>query len=352
MSLNISRRFNPTGTNNPSSIGLVSKNNDYRRSYAELKLVKPNSSVAVILVNFNQGQFINESLLSVRTQTTTPDKVYVVDDGSSGNDVDVIDELLKSEDIFQSVFIHDGRNLGISARLNQVLKQIEDEWCIVLAADDILASNSIEMFLDAANEEVDVVWGNLELMDEQGRELNYARPRDTWQGPVARRYLEPGFPFNDLLRYNNFIPGGMTLIRTSAVRQAGGWDKDITTEDFDLWLRISRSSRFKYIDKSVGHYRVVSGSKSRMDSHKILDHARLLGKQTGVSADIDKRLAYLAAMRWAFTVFRTRNKSAASLAEMAEIMNLSAWTLRSQLPKAIALPVLGSIFARIRTLSQ
>jgi GT2 family glycosyltransferase len=308
--------------------------------------------LTIVLLNYNQSRFFDDAWKSVKNQTIVPKHIFVVDDGSRVADSQAVVQIIQ-EDLYREVrqFI-DKDNLGISKRLNTVLPEIDTTWFTVLAADDLLTTDALLHFSQNLSEEVDVVWGNLELMDEQGRELNYARPRDTWQGPVAHSYLEPGFPFNDLLRYNNFIPGGMTLIRTSAVRQAGGWDEDITTEDFDLWLRIGRSSRFKYIDKSVGRYRVVSGSKSRMDSHKILDHARLLGKQTGVSAEVDKRLAYLAAMRWAFTVFRTRNFPTVSLPEMAEIMNLSAWTLRSQLPKAIVFPILGSLFARIRNHSH
>ncbi len=306
--------------------------------------------VTVVLLNFNQSRFFADAWKSVKRQKTVPKHIFVVDDGSRAADSQAVVQVIQ-QDAYREVrqFIEND-NLGISKRLNALLPEIETTWFVVLAADDLFTTDALLHFSQNLNEDVDVVWGNLELMDEGGRELNYARPRDTWQGPVARSYSEPGFPFNDLLRYNNFIPGGMTLIRTSAVRQAGGWDDDITTEDFDLWLRISRSSRFRYIDKSVGRYRLVSGSKSRMDSQKVLDHARLLGKQTGVSPNIDERLAYLAAMRWAFTVFRTRNLPSTSLAEMAEQMKLSPWLLRAQLPRAIFIPTVGSIIARIRRL--
>jgi GT2 family glycosyltransferase len=313
-------------------------------------ILNNSASVTIVVVNFNQTRFVKDALTSIKSQTLSPEKVIVIDDGSDFSDVEKLRSLIDKTGIDAQNFVYDGRNIGITARLNQIMKKVESEWLIILAADDMLFSNSIEILLDSSTAEIDVVWGNLDLIDEDGKDLKFSRPRDTWQGSVARRYVESGLPFNDLLHYNNFIPGGMTLIRTSAVRAAGGWDQNVTTEDFDLWLRIGRVSWFKYIDKSVGCYRVVSGSKSRLDSHKIRDHALLLGKQTGESEKIDRGVAYLAAMRWAFTIFRSRNLPSTSLAEMAEKMNLSPWLLRAQLPRAIFIPIFGSIVARIRRL--
>ena len=310
------------------------------------------ATVSVILVNFNQSRFVTEAWLSVKSQTVLPNQLVVVDDGSSGNDVEVIKELIAKEKDLTTVFIQSKENLGISARLNQALEKIESDWLIVLAADDALLSNAIEDLLEATDSSVDVVWGDLGVMNESGELLGFARPRDTWQGGISKKYLIPGNPFNDLLKFNNFIPGGMTLIRTQTVINTGGWDSKITTEDFDLWLRISKHGGFKYLRKEVGKYRIVEGSKSRRDTHKLLDQARFLGKHSGESKDIDKGLAYLAAMRWAFTAMRGRRLPDVSINEMSNIIGIPPKLAWLQMPRAIANPVLLSLVARIRRLTN
>ena len=284
-------------------------------------------------------------------QTAKFSQVIVIDDGSQESDVELIQSCIADQNTYEVELISDRQNMGLSARLNQALELVKSDWFLILAADDQLIPTANEILSKSLDESVNVVWGNLDLIDESGNELKVSRPRDTWQGPVARRYIEPGYPFKDLLRYNNFVPGGMTLIRTAAVRSAGGWDSNVTTEDLDLWLRIGKTSKFKYVNASVGKYRIVAGSKSRRDSHKLLDNAKLLSKQAGNDKSTDRAIAYLAAMRWAFTIFRTKRIPNTSLAEMAKIIGIPTWYLRVQLPKAIVVPIFGAVFALVKRLT-
>ena len=311
-----------------------------------------NFEVTVIVVNFNQARFIKDAFTSIRNQTRPAEKVIVIDDGSDPTDVEYLRYLINETGIEIQSFIQDGKNLGISARLNQALNEVRTEWFLVLAADDALLPNSIENLFEPATDSVDVVWGDLDVMDEQGDSLGFSRPRDTWQGAVSTKYKTPNKPFKDLLKFNNFIPGGMTLIRTKTVVNAGGWDSIITTEDFDLWLRISKTSQFLYIAKSVGKYRVVEGSKSRRDSHKLRDQALFLSKHAGQSKKTDRGIAYLAAMRWAFTVLRMRLIPDYSLNEMARVIGVSPVTAWLQMPRAVANPLYWSILARVKRLTK
>ncbi len=310
--------------------------------------MKASASVSVILVNFNQARFISDAWTSLVNQTIAPEKIFLVDDGSAIDDIQTLTQLVEHNSALNAQLISDRENLGISARLNQVLPLVETEWLVVLAADDSLKPDSIDKLMTASESQVDVVWGNLDVMDESGATLGYSRPCDTWQGHVSKKYQVAGFPFQDLLKFNNFIPGGMTLIRTATVRQASGWDSNITTEDFDLWLRISSASKFKYINESVGNYRVVPGSKSRRDSHKLRDQAGFLRKHSGQSKEIDKGLAYLAAMRWAFTVLRMRRIPDFSLKDMCQVIGVSPRLAWSQMPRAVANPIYWSLIARVK----
>ena len=307
--------------------------------------------VTILLINYNQEQFIDDAWKSILSQTVKPAKVLIVDDGSNGEDAAHIEKLITHNHILSTDFFHDGLNKGISARLNQLLPIIETEWFLILSADDELVPESLERLLSNSTPDIDVLWGDLDVMDSSGHSLDYLRPKDTWQGKAASRYLDSGFPFCDFLKFNNFVPGGMTMIRSASVRDAGGWDSNVTTEDFDLWLRISETSKFKYIGTQVGRYRVVPGSKSRRDNHKLRDQAIFLAKHSGRSKDIDRGVAYLAAMRWAFTAVRLRSIPDYSLAEMARVIGVSPSLAWRQMPRAVANPLYWSLVARVKRLT-
>ena len=52
------------------------------------------------------------------------------------------------------------------------------------------------------------------------------------------------------------------LLRTSAVREVGGYDEALPMEDYDLWLRLLRRYKFGYLDIPLVNYRILSTSLS------------------------------------------------------------------------------------------
>src|SRR5438270_5903624 len=47
-----------------------------------------------------------------------------------------------------------------------------------------------------------------------------------------------------LLADGNFIPAMSTLIRREAIVSVGGYDEQLSYEDYDMWLRLSQRFRF------------------------------------------------------------------------------------------------------------
>jgi glycosyltransferase involved in cell wall biosynthesis len=289
--------------------------------------VTDTSQVTVIVVHFNQARFAQEAIASAVEQGV---KVLVVDDGSQPTQLAQLRDVVAG---FPDIRLEaDGHNLGLSGRLNSALQHVDTPWLSVLAADDAFEPGGVAALLNAASPDDAVVWGNLALMDEAGVPLGTSRPRNSWQRPIARRYLDGGRPFQDLLRFNNFVTGGMSLIRTDVVRQAGGWDPQVTTEDFDLWLRLSRSHTFRYVDSIVGRYRAVAGSKSRRISHKLHDNIALLSKHVGVDRVTDAGVARTAMLRWIYTAARLRRLPELSVTETTRALGLKRGALWRQLP--------------------
>jgi glycosyltransferase involved in cell wall biosynthesis len=305
--------------------------------------------ITVLLLNYNQSKYFEKSWNSLLSQNLKPEQVLVIDDGSSGNDVEVLAKFVHDKDFSQVTFIHDNINRGHTARMNQALDLATGEFFMLLSADDWLEPNALFELTQAARPDVDVVWGNISVVNENGSSRGYVRPRQNWQGPTASKYVDGGKVFHDILKVNSFITGGMSILRRATILKVGGWDPNVTTEDLDMWLRMGRNSNFVYIDSVVGNYRQVPGSKSRKDEHKLIDQAKIFRKHVGEDKYIDRNLAYLAAMRWALAVARTKRVPKISLYAMANLMNLRWWKLYIQLPRAIFNPLFGSLLATLRS---
>ena len=233
---------------------------------------------------YNQEPLVRGAINSALAQQPAPVDLVVADDGSSDGSVDVIREVLAAA-ATPTTLIADGVNRGLATRLNQALDAASGDWVVWLAADDLLLPTALADLTAAASDDVDVVFGDLDVMDELGRPRGYSRPRDTWQRATAERYRDGRPPLPDMFEVNNFVPGGMCLIRRRALRDACGYDPAIRTEDLDMWLRIGWASRFRYVGRSVGRYRVVPGSTSRSERQNTLDQARIARKTPRRSPD-------------------------------------------------------------------
>lgn len=308
--------------------------------------------VTVLALNYRQVKYMDKALESLSLQTMMPSQIILIDDGSSSEEISSLNSLVGKYPELPLITKFDGENLGHTARMNQSLALASEEFFLLLSADDWLEPDAIENLTSGVKDADDVVWGNIRVVNEDGSDRGYVRPRENWQGSTARKYLNGGHVFDDLLRVNSFVTGGMSLLRVSTIREAGGWDPGVTTEDFDLWLRIGKTANFRYIDEVIGNYRQVPNSKSRNDNQKILDQARIFSKHAGESKHLDRNLAYLAAMRWSLAVARTRRIPGVSLFKMSKQMDIHWWKLYTQLPRAIFNPLFGSLQARLRRIGR
>jgi len=200
--------------------------------------------VSVIITSYNYARFISEAIQSVLDQTYRDFEVIVVDDGSTDDTPSVLDSFGDSITcIYQT-------NKGKSEALNRGIATSRGRYLAFLDSDDCWLPDSLEARLAAfeADPGVGVVYGRALVVDEAGRPLPY-----TIGAP--ERY--PGETFRSLL-YGVFIPFLTFTVRRECFEQAGAYfDPSFgTTNDWELYLRLSRVCRFRYLDRPLARYRV------------------------------------------------------------------------------------------------
>jgi hypothetical protein len=290
-------------------------------------------------------------LASVQAQTYPSLEVFLVDDGSADDSLAILRAAKAGNGhLASATIVADGANRGLHRRMNEVLAAASGEFVMWLAIDDILFPDTIQRLVALAqsNPEVDVIFGDLEVMDVHGAPRGYARPRDTWQRNVAMRHRTPQPAWRGIIEVNNFVPGGMSLLRRESLLRVGGYDDDIRTEDMNMWLKLGRDSSFLYAAQPVGRYRIVPGSKSRNDRVHTLDAARLCGSKLTGDPEWDRGMARLVAMRWALAIARGKGRPGVSLREVSEASGIPMRSLLAALPAAATRPIIGSGVAALR----
>ena len=89
----------------------------------------------------------------------------------------------------------------------------------------------------------------------------------------AHRHFEtkPEGNIHRIMWEGNFIPGMATLVKRDCFTQAGLYDETLFYEDWDMWLRISRSFEFAYSNEVSAKYRLVTTSMVRSQYDRMLE---------------------------------------------------------------------------------
>jgi glycosyltransferase involved in cell wall biosynthesis len=208
--------------------------------------------VSVICLCYNHGEFVVESLESVLNQTYPNVELLIADDASSDNSAEVIYKWLEK---YPNIpFIHNKINLGNTKTFNNVLKLAKGEFVIDLATDDLLQKDciakQINAFHSSSFKNLQIVYGNAELIDEKGQHLGYYYDQPAPSGDIYRSIIG---------QYNK-ICSPSSMVKRSLLDEFGGYNESLAYEDLDLWIKTSRKYEIQYIDQVLIKRRELQNS--------------------------------------------------------------------------------------------
>ncbi len=214
------------------------------------KLEKQNlaPSIAVIIANYNMANYVGIAINSCILQSSPPEQIIVVDDGSNDHSLEIIKEF-KNAPGFR-FFSRD--NGGKARALNAVLPYVETEFVMELDADDWLdpdACYTVKRDLENLNEDVAVLYGNLRAWKQNGEE------NIRYKGVRRGRSI---FNRNDLLSY--VFPLGPRIYRTLTLKDNNGFpltdfEDGRMYEDVSVLNDLIKTHRLLYRDMTVYNVR-------------------------------------------------------------------------------------------------
>ncbi|MBN1869501.1 MAG: glycosyltransferase [Candidatus Omnitrophica bacterium] len=213
--------------------------------------------VSVLIPSFNCAQYLPEALDSVLKQTFKDFEAIIIDDGSTDNTKEIVRKYVEREP--EKIRYIYQENQGLACARNTGLRQARGSLIALLDADDLSLPQRLEETVRAieADEEVGLVHANITRITEDGSVIGILK-----RNP---RFLT-GNIFNYIYLRKADISIPTILFRKECCERVGLFDENLARlgcEDRELWLRISRHYKFKYIDKVLGLYRVRSNSMSR-----------------------------------------------------------------------------------------
>ena len=212
------------------------------------------NKVSIIIPCFNIEKYISDCLDSILKQTHQEYEIILID-SSTDSTPEIIEKYRKRFPERIKYFYQKptgpshARNFGISVS--------SGDFICFLDSDDMLYENSLEKRLMRfeKDDELSLVFTNASILVENNPE------KISYKDIVGRFY--EGFIFCELM-INNFICTSTVLIKKEVLKKLGNFNENLkNTEDYELWLRISRNNfKFGFVDEYLTYYRIRKGSLS------------------------------------------------------------------------------------------
>ena len=210
--------------------------------------------VSVVITCFNYGRFLQESVESALFQSFVDLEVLIIDDGSTDNTSAVVRRWTGKK---QFRYIRQ-ENAGQAAAKNLGIRESRGEFVAFLDADDRWDKHKLEKQIERfSDRQVGVVYSRVFRMKPDGTDP---------YNPVRRGHLVPRRgSVTKYLIFDNFVPFSSAVVRRQCLEKVGGFDETLRMSiDWDLWLRISVSYDFDYVNEPLAYYRVGhAGQMSR-----------------------------------------------------------------------------------------
>ena len=207
--------------------------------------------VSVIVPCYNAELYIENCINSVLGQTYRNLELIIVDDGSTDNTVQIINNF---NDNRIKVYRNE-TNCGITASLNKALALSKGKYIARIDADDMMdperVSKQVQFLEESKNSQIMLVGSHHYIINKDGILVSFK------QYPILDHEIR------SLYAFQNPFSHPTTMMRAHIVKQIGYSDQYPHVEDYHLWGQILRQYKAANIPEYLTYYRVHEQNTSK-----------------------------------------------------------------------------------------
>ena len=234
--------------------------------------------ISIVTPSYNQGRYIEQTILSVLNQNYPNLEYIIIDGGSTDNTIDIIKKYADRITYWVSE-----PDKGQSNALNKGLEKCTGELFNWINSDDYLEPNALFKLAEAfeKNRGADIFCGYARMFNDTDNVtlLNHRCQifSNTEQTMVAQKNDQHGM-----------------FYRLGVIKELGGINENLHyVMDLELWFRylVARGiHKFVFINELLAHFRIHPQSKTGSMELRFREEEKLLWKYMVSKLDMDKRL--------------------------------------------------------------
>ncbi|MCX6154305.1 MAG: glycosyltransferase family 2 protein [Candidatus Kapabacteria bacterium] len=224
--------------------------------------------ITVITPSYNQGHFIEETILSVINQSYKNIEYIVCDGGSTDNTLEI---LKKYEDKLHWISEKDS---GQSDAINKGIRMSTGDIICYINSDDYFLEGAFEAVIEAFNNYRKCNWVTGDCIIVNEKSIIIQQLVSTY-----KRILRL-FPSKRMLSLANFIIQPSTFLKRSVIEEFGLIDQSLhLTMDYDYWMKIIQKYQPCIIKKPLSAFRIHGNSKGGAQYKKQFDEELMVMKR-------------------------------------------------------------------------
>lgn len=200
--------------------------------------------ITIITPSFNQGEFIEQTILSVMKQNHNDVEHIIIDGGSTDNTVSILKKYPHLKWISE-------KDSGQSNAINKGFKIATGDILAWLNSDDYYDENvfgDIVRYFES-NPRCNLLYGDITFVDRKGH--------------VLSRITGDIINYNKLIECPDIVRQPSFFWRHEVLTEVGGLDENLhLVMDFDFFLRVATQHRFHYYNENFSYYRFYEQNKS------------------------------------------------------------------------------------------
>lgn len=227
--------------------------------------------ISVVIPSYNQGHFLEETILSVINQQYPNLEIIIVDGGSKDNSR----EIIKKYEYHLTWWVSE-KDKGQSDAINKGFARVTGDIVTWLCSDDLYTEGALKRVAEIFSElpdDVGLVYGGATLFGENFK----TRDSYGYDDPGLERYISgQAFP----------QPSG--FFKRKYLIEAGAWVREDLHlgMDYDLFARLGSVCKFHSVKEIFSRYRLHVASKT------VSQHDRLIEDWTRTFSNLCRNLGW------------------------------------------------------------
>jgi glycosyltransferase involved in cell wall biosynthesis len=220
------------------------------------------SLISILIANYNNGQYISETLDSILHQTYKDIEIIIVDDYSTDNSIQLIEDYQKAHPEIQIELFINSVNEGCGFTKRKCVEKARGEYFAFLDPEDTIVPEAVEILLEqfGIQPELSIVYSTHYLCNEKLEPQSVSE----WPGEIPAGE-------SHLTSTGGHISAFALCKKACYDKTLGINPKFVVSEDQDMYLKMEEVAQVYFVNQPLYYYRKHENNISWNDKKRLVN---------------------------------------------------------------------------------